>query len=171
MPFLYGPRHGTQSDQDRSDPPDLISALPPSPSTVKEFIGRAEAMDRLWHWLVHDDEPRTFLFGKGGSGKSAIAFEFARTVALNAPHFTTDIDHNIDAVLFLSAKTLALDTTTGQIVPFVGSDFGTSNELFQQILALSEWSTCEDVELMSLEELRTELKQLPDTITSYCHRY
>ena len=165
MPFLYGPRHGDQSDQDRSDPPVLISALPPSPSIVKEFIGRSEVMDRLWHWLVHDDEPRTFLFGKGGSGKSAIAFEFARTVALNAPHFTTGNDHNIDAVLFLSAKTRALDTITGQIVPFVGSDFGTSNELFQQILALSEWSTFEDVELMSLEELRTELKQLMDTIT------
>ena len=165
MPFLYGPRHGVQSDQDLSDPPDLISALPSSPSTVKEFIGRSEVMDRLWYWLVHDDEPRTFLFGKGGSGKSTIAFEFARTVALNAPHFTAGNDHNIDAVLFLSAKKRALDTITGQIVPFVGSDFGTADELFQQILALSEWLTFEDVELMSLKGLRAELRQLMDTIT------
>ena len=104
MPFLYGPRHEAQSDQDRSDPTDFIGSLPPSPSTVKEFIGRSEVMDRLWHWLVHDDEPRTFLFGKGGSGKSTIAFEFARTVARNAPYFTIGNDHNIDAVLFLSAK-------------------------------------------------------------------
>ncbi len=165
MPFLYGPRQEAQNDRDRSDPPDLISALPPSPSTVKEFIGRSEVMDRLWDWLVHDDEPRTFLFGKGDSGKSSIAFEFARTVALNAPYFTTGNDHNIDAVLFLSAKKRALDTITGQVVPFVGSDFETADELFQKIPALSEWSTFEDVEPMSLEELRTELKQLMDTIT------
>ena len=118
---------------------------------MKEFIGRSKVMDCLWNWLVHDEEPRTFLFGKGGSGKSAIAFEFAKTVALNAPHFTARNGRNIDVVLFLSAKTRALDHThAGRIVPFVGSDFGTAEELFQQILVLSEWCAFEDVEKMSL---------------------
>ena len=60
MPFLYGPRRETPSDQDQGDPPDLIRALPASPSTVKEFIGRSAVMERLWHWLVHEeDTPRT----------------------------------------------------------------------------------------------------------------
>ena len=165
LPFLYGPRHEAQIDQDRGDPPDLISSLPPSPSTVKEFIGRSEVMDCLWHWLVYNDEPRTFLFGKGGSGKSTIAFEFARTVAHNAPHFTASNGHKIDTVIFLSAKKHALDTVSGHVVPFVGSDFGTADELFRQILALSEWRTFEDVERIPLEALRVELSQLMDTIT------
>lgn len=165
MPFLYGPRREAPSGQDQGDPPDIIRALPASPSTVKEFVGRSAVMDRLWYWLVHDSEPRTFLFGKGGSGKSAIAFEFARTAAISAEYFRTSNNHNLDAVLFLSAKKRALDTNTGEIVPFVGSDFETAGELFRQIIVLSEWFSFDDVETMSLQALRGELKQLMDTIT------
>ena len=134
MPFLYGPRDEQLEDSDPGAPPDLIRALPASPATVKEFVGRSAVMDRLWHWLVHDDEPRTFLYGKGGSGKSTIAFEFAKLVAHSTPYFKTTAGEQLDAVLFLSAKKLALDTNTGEIISFVGNDFETAEELFSRSL-------------------------------------
>ena len=165
MPFLYGPRIERSSGDRHDDPPDLIRALPASPATVKEFVGRSPVMDRLWHWLVYDDEPRSFLFGKGGSGKSTIAFEFAKTVALSAPYFTSSNGESLDAVLFLSAKGRSFDTNSGQIVPFVGRDFETAEELFRQIIVLSEWLDFRDVEYMSLEGMRKEVQELMDTIT------
>ena len=165
MPFLYGPRYRLESYENRDIPTDVIQSLPASPATVKEFIGRFEVMDRLWNWLVDDDDPRTFLFGKGGSGKSTIAFEFAKMVALNASYFKTKNDEHFDSVIFLSAKKRSFDTNTSQIVPFIGSDFETSEELFRQIILLSEWRNSDDVESMSLDTLRKDIKELMDTIT------
>ena len=165
MPFLYGPRDEKLQDSELGSPPDLIRALPASPATVKEFVGRSAVMDQLWHWLVYDDEPRTFLYGKGGSGKSTIAFEFAKLVALSTPYFKTSNGEQLDAVLYLSAKKSALNTNTGQIVSFSGNDFETADELFQQIIVLSEWLNLDDVEEMSMEDLRREIEELMDTIT------
>ena len=165
MSFLYGPRNEPSSGDQHEDPPDLIRALPASPATVKEFVGRSPVMDCLWDWLVYDDEPRSFLFGKGGSGKSTIAFEFAKTVALSAPYFKSSNGENLDAVLFLSAKGRSFDTNSAKIVPFLGRDFETAEELFQQIIVLSEWLDFEDVEFMSLEGMRKEVQELMDTIT------
>ena len=166
MPFLYGPRNDLSVDENRDIPPSLIRALPASPATVKEFVGRSSVMERLWHWLVHDDEPRTFLYGKGGSGKSTIAFEFAKLVARSTPYFKVSNGEHLDAVIFLSAKKMALDTNTSEVVPFIGNDFDSAEELFCQILVLSEWQNSEDVELLSFNELKRELEELMDTITT-----
>jgi hypothetical protein len=57
---------------------DVQGSLPPSPTTLKRFVGRLEVMDKLFDWLHSSDEPRNFLFGKGGSGKTSIAYEFAK---------------------------------------------------------------------------------------------
>ena len=165
MPFLYGPRTEHETDDDHGAPLNVIRALPASPATVKEFIGRSTVMDKLWQWLVHDDEPRTFLYGKGGSGKSTIAFQFAKMVTLSTPYFKASSGENLDAVLFLSAKRTALDTNAGQIVRFIGNDFETAEELFRQIVVLSEWRNAEDVECMRLDELRLEIEEMMDTIT------
>jgi hypothetical protein len=56
----------------------LDGSLPPSPATIKRFIGRIKVMEDLFDWLQNSDEPRVYLYGKGGSGKSTIAFEFAQ---------------------------------------------------------------------------------------------
>lgn len=56
----------------------LSGSLPPNPNTLAKFIGRSESLDLLFHWLISSDEPRKYLYGKGGSGKTAIAYEFAK---------------------------------------------------------------------------------------------
>lgn len=84
---------------------------------------------------------------------------------MSAPYFKASNGHHIDAVLFLSAKKTALDTASAEIVPFVGSDFETAEELFQQIIALSEWLSFDEVKNMSMEALEKELKQIMDIIT------
>ena len=165
MPFLYGSRSDHPSVSDNGVSSDLIRGLPASPSTVKEFVGRTAVVDRLWQWLVHDEEPRTFLYGRGGSGKSTIAFEFARMVTRVASHFKAYNEKSIDAVLYLTAKKQALDTNTGEIVPFRGNDFESAEELFRQIVRLSEWRNWDDVETMSFDGLRREVQELLDTIS------
>lgn len=68
----------------RADPTENVlerdGSILPSPATVKRFVGRVEVLDRLFAWLETSDEPRTYLHGKGGSGKTTIAYEFARLV-------------------------------------------------------------------------------------------
>ena len=165
MPLLYGPRADAQPEDLADTSTDPIQALPASPATVKEFVGRTKVMDRLWQWLVYDDEPRTFLYGKGGSGKSTIAFEFAKMVSRAAPYIKTSNGKYVDAVIFLSAKKKALDPNAGRVVDFVGNDFETAEELFRQILSLSEWYTADDIDSLSLEQMKIELQELVDTIT------
>lgn len=48
-------------------------SIPPSTAQIRRFIGRVEAMVELFDWLQNSDEPRTYLYGKGGSGKTTIA--------------------------------------------------------------------------------------------------
>ena len=163
--FLYGARssYGLNLD-DYSQSVAIEHALPSSPSTLKEFVGRVEVMDRLWKWLVSDDEPRTFLWGKGGSGKSTIAYEFARMVAENGQLIKTSDDLSIDLVIYLSAKKLELDTVAGSVGDFVGCDFSNSTELYKSILALSEWVELDLIEKLDENELIDELSELFNTI-------
>jgi hypothetical protein len=35
---------------------------------IKRFVGRLKTIDQIFRWLKLSDEPRTFLYGKGGSG-------------------------------------------------------------------------------------------------------
>src|SRR5260221_3535113 len=60
----------------------MSGGLPPSPATIKTFVGRMRTIDQVFLWLRSADEPRTFLYGKGGSGKTTIAYEVAKTIKL-----------------------------------------------------------------------------------------
>ncbi len=68
LPKLYASRedYGIGEDDDATG---IESGLPPSPATLKEFIGRREALDSLYTWLFSSDEPRSFLFGRGDPEK------------------------------------------------------------------------------------------------------
>ena len=77
IPFSFAER---SEAFDQMTDPEIFGSLPAAPTTVKRFVGRTAVLDRLFQWLQTSDEPRTFLYGKGGSGKTTIAYEFARLV-------------------------------------------------------------------------------------------
>jgi Putative DNA-binding domain len=82
----------------------LSGSLPPSPRTIGKFIGRLRSMDYLFDWLYTSDEPLTYLYGKGGSGKTTIAHEFASVLKRFGANIRIYNNESIDLVLFLSAK-------------------------------------------------------------------
>jgi hypothetical protein len=108
LSFLYGDR-GDYGIGEEDPGAAIPHSLPPSPATVKDFIGRRSALDRLYQWLLTDDEPRTFLYGKGGAGKSTIAYEFGRIVSETCGRTKTKQGRPLDYVLFLGAKRRSLD--------------------------------------------------------------
>src|SRR5262249_12149149 len=131
LPKLYASRNDYGLDVEESYA-ETQSSLPPSPATLKEFIGRRDALDALYKWLFSSDEPRYFLWGRGGSGKSTIAYEFARLES--GGKIPTKQGQPIDYVLYVSAKQIALDPLSRTIISNQGHDFATSKELFQAIL-------------------------------------
>lgn len=74
----------------------LSGYLPPSDEIVEEFVGRPTQLDDLSRWLA-SDSPQLLVWGYGGAGKSALAFEFAREMRDAAP---TDLN----GVCWISAK-------------------------------------------------------------------
>jgi hypothetical protein len=70
--------------------------LPPSDEIVEDFVGRPTQLDDLSIWLA-SDMPQLLVWGYGGAGKSALAFEFAREMREAAPA-------GINGVCWVSAK-------------------------------------------------------------------
>ena len=75
----------------------LAGTLPPATEIVSEFVGREAEMRQLGTWLTSNDTRQCVIWGYGGSGKSALAYQFARAVRDGAPS-------SLQAVLWLSAK-------------------------------------------------------------------
>lgn len=148
---------------DEDDSVTIQDALPPSPATLKEFVGRRNSLDRLYKWLFSSDEPRTFLFGKGGSGKSTIAFEFARMVGESGGKIPTRQGRPIDYVLFLSAKLTALDPLSRKAIKYQAHDFSNAMELYQAILALVGWTDADQIYSFDEADLIAELHKLLGT--------
>lgn len=87
----------------------IEGGLPPSPATIKRFVGRIETIDKIFHWLKLSDEPRTFLYGKGGSGKTTIAYEVAKAIRDEGGNARIFGNEKLDAVIFVSAKLTTLN--------------------------------------------------------------
>jgi hypothetical protein len=75
----------------------LVAYLPPADEVVLDFVGRERELRRLQDWLDEPYVARWALAGDGGKGKSAIAYAFARQVAMSG-------HPNVEAVVWLSAK-------------------------------------------------------------------
>ena len=110
--------------------------LPPSPTTIKRFVGRVRTIDEVFRWLKLSDEPRTFLYGKGGSGKTTIAYEVVKALHAWGAQLEIAGGEKLDNVIFVSAKQRALDTMTQLATAFVGKDFSNVRELYESILTL-----------------------------------
>ena len=78
---------------------ELGGTLPPASEIVPEFVGREDQIRGLSIWLADNSERQLVIWGYGGSGKSALAYQFARAVRDGAPS-------GLQAVVWLSAKSL-----------------------------------------------------------------
>ncbi len=158
--FLYGSRRFEDEDGSRSTRIDAL--LPPSPSTLHEFVGRTAVLDSLYMWLLDHEEPRAFLWGIGGSGKSTLAYEFATILSDQGKDILCKDQKPIDWIGFFSAKERQVISVTGQIGN-VAQDFSSSRELFELILELTDWMSRDDISKLDDAEIRRELRQLFDT--------
>jgi hypothetical protein len=75
---------------------NLGGYLPPADEIVAEFVGRPTQLNELSRWLA-GDSPQLLVWGYGGAGKSALAFEFGREMRESAPG-------GIAGVCWVSAK-------------------------------------------------------------------
>lgn len=120
-------------------------------------------LDQLFHWLEASDEPRTYLHGKGGSGKTTIAYEFARLVKENGGSLELYGDDKLDAVVFVSAKESSLAVSEGRIVQNENRDFSNEQELLRAILLYGGWTRDEGyLQSLSLDVLRNEVRAYLD---------
>lgn len=137
-----------------------IGHLPPSPATVREFVGRMDAIDKIFNWLSGPEEPRAFLYGKGGSGKSTIAYQVFKSLKLGGNNFQI-AGQNLERVIFISAKALYLNVENQTAEKFVGLDFRDERELYQGLLLLSDREI--DAKLIdNVDYLKGEIRSLLD---------
>ena len=59
---------------------EIDNNLPPRDPNLLEFIGRREYLVALWNWLADLRNPVKILTALGGTGKTAIAYEFCEQV-------------------------------------------------------------------------------------------
>lgn len=142
----------------------LDGSLPPSPATLKQrFVGRTAVLDQLFSWLETSDEPRMYLYGKGGSGKTTIAYEFARLIKEYGQRLIIFGGDTLETVVFVSAKEKFLDVAEAKITPTQGVDFQSERQLLEAILYHGGWSRDETfLKNASTEDLRKEIKDFFD---------
>jgi ABC-type oligopeptide transport system ATPase subunit len=159
VPLLYCRETSTEeaSQEDLS----LSGLLPPSPSTISTFVGRLATIDKIFAWIKQSGEPRNFLYGKGGSGKTTIAYQIAKTLRLYGGAILLDGVDKVDNVVFISAKQTMIDVISGHQTKFTGIDFADERELYEAILTLSNW-TSESLSDLDLNSLKGEMRELFD---------
>ncbi|MBS9720896.1 putative DNA binding domain-containing protein [Tianweitania sp. BSSL-BM11] len=142
-------------------------SLPPSPASVRRFVGRTEVISQLFEWLEGSDEPRSYIYGKGGSGKTTIAYEFARLIKEYGGSVKIGGADTIDTVVFISAKRRQLIALTGAIGEVESVDFSNERELLSAILRFSDWTSDLDyINSLELNALRSELKDLLSVLSA-----
>lgn len=151
---------------DDSDDLSTGRGLPPSHAIVKTFVGRMPTIDAVFEWIKMRDEPRSFLYGKGGSGKTTIAYEVAKTLSACGKGFAIQGNEVLDNVMFISAKQQSLNPDTGKIEQFVGREFQNERELYQAILTRGNW-TAQSLEGLSLEYLKKEVRDFFDLTSNF----
>lgn len=146
---------------------NLDGSIPPSPATLKQrFVGRTEVLDNLFAWLEASDEPRSYLHGKGGSGKTTIAYEFAKLIKNYGQELRVYGNDPIDAVIFVSAKEKTLSVVNAQVVDIIAPDFQNEIDLLRLILFYGGWTYDRDyLDSASLPKLRGDIKEFFDLFT------
>lgn len=145
----------------------VAAFLPARPTAIKEFVNRVAIVDEVFSWLHSDGEPRAFLSGRGGSGKTTIAYEIASNVAAfgaSSKHFGTT--EKFDLVIFMTAKEIELDTSAEKVVRYRTTDFRDEKELYISILRLGEWLDGGD-EKLNIIELKSKVLDLMNNFSVF----
>lgn len=152
------PRHVAQlycrtARSDDDQPEEIDGTLPPSPATIRQFVGRIATIDRLFEWLKASDQPRNFLHGKGGSGKSTIAFQVAKVLRDSGAGFLIEGEEPLEKVMFLTGKERELDPGTQAQKGVVYTDFKDERTLYEAILTEggSDYDTLDNLSMADLK--------------------
>src|SRR5208283_1552788 len=156
----------TASDDTGEEDSALSGLLPPSPSTISTFVGRVATIDKVFQWIKQSEEPRNFLYGKGGSGKTTIAYQIAKTLRFSGGAVRIPHNEQIDNVIFVSAKQRIFETLSGYASRFVGLDFLDERELYEAILTLGNWTSMSLSEL-DITQLKNEMKEFFDLTSNF----
>lgn len=127
----------------------LDGYVPPRHEIVGEFVGRDEQLRYLTSWLA-GDIPQLLVWGFGGAGKSALAYEFAREAKEIAPA-------NLSAVAWISAK--SREYVAGQEQP-KRADFADKPSLVTAVFN-AVYDTDLSGEGLSEAELIEQLHEMP----------
>lgn len=141
--FLYGDRL-TSLLEDTPEVGQIPASLPPSPATIQEFVGRFSVIEQTMDWLAKSRNPRLFLWGQGGSGKSTIAYEIAEIVAASGGLLKNKQGHPYERVIYISGKATYLDPNTGKILASEVTDFKDARDILLSILTMSGWVSSKD---------------------------
>lgn len=164
IPLLYCRTQGQHEDGFGND---LGGSLPPSPSTIDKFVGRINTVDRIFKWLFLSDEPRNFLYGRGGSGKTTIAYEIAKTLRFEGGDVPIYGGETLENIIFVSAKEKMLNPITQGQQQFSGVDFSDERELYEAILLLGGWTDAETIKKSSLDDLKLEIREYFDLTSNF----
>ncbi|MFC0407447.1 hypothetical protein [Roseomonas elaeocarpi] len=163
-PMLYSANRAPPSLQPDFASTGIHRSLPPSPSTMKEFIARDSLTENLWDWFVFGKKLRLYLYGPGGSGKSTLAFEFATAVAEHGNELLFSNNKKLDYVIYLSGKETELNVLYRSQQYFDSKQFSSAIEQFVEILYHS--GACTRLECVGLNE-DALLQRLSDLFKSF----
>lgn len=121
--------------------------LPTREFIAPRFVGRQSELNDLQNWINDDDSDIWLLAGAGGTGKTAIAYQFATTLRHYPPP-------DLENIIWLSAKVRRFDS--GRSVPIDSPDFHDLDSALDWILQASG---------ADYEEL--DLKRKQDTCLEY----
>jgi hypothetical protein len=139
----------------------IEGSLPPSPATIRQFVGRMQTIDRIFEWIKLSDQPRNFLYGKGGSGKSTIAFQVAKVLRESGFGFLIENQDCLEKVIFLSAKERELNSDTQSENDFTLNDFRDERTLYESIL-IEGGTEIDSFDKMEMNEIKKEITKLLD---------
>ena len=116
---------------------EMQGYLPPNPAQIKKFVGRISVLTELFQWLSQTYEPRKYLWGTGGSGKTTIAYEFARLIKQFGKSLKLEDREAPDLIVYLSAKNRELNPITSSIDEIENPDFSDEETLLRKIIDIS----------------------------------
>ncbi|GHB00233.1 hypothetical protein GCM10009069_23830 [Algimonas arctica] len=125
-------------ERNQSGENEVSNPYPASRSTIESFIGRTDYLIKLHEWLLKKRDKVAYLYGRGGSGKTKIAYEFGDIIHAFPNDNPISSKSPATKVLFLSAKEKELRTADATIRDIAKTGFGTSDELFKRIVFESE---------------------------------
>lgn len=157
MATLYS---GRTEDQENFASNVIDGFVPPSPLTMKKMVGRLHEVDEVFRWLKEDDEPRKFMWGKGGSGKTTIAYQIAKFLHSYGRSIPIFGGQTFDAVIYVTAKNRALNIETAKVDDFRQTDFDSEEDLYKALLMLGDFASVEEVNQWNFDTLKVKLQYL-----------